>query len=237
MSKCCFRLCGDVEDESTSRVVDDGVKSVDEVGARQVVDETLKRSENMEVGEERFHERNNRYDESKQSYNKWLIGDTRRLFNGSTAASTFSSAATTKHVGPRCAENQGCKRQVVECLENGEPGHSFSTDKEIRLMFRLAYGKKKGENLIELLKLKSMTLPVYTKNSMPRVKLVHVSSCTIRPLLGFRAKMGQSGAEMGVGFRDEMGTDMDKQFVNWTLRLASAHDKKAHTTFIKSVEV
>ncbi|GJY15151.1 putative nucleotidyltransferase, ribonuclease H, partial [Tanacetum coccineum] len=38
---------GDVEDESTSRVVDDGVKSVDEVGACQVVDETLKRSENM----------------------------------------------------------------------------------------------------------------------------------------------------------------------------------------------
>lgn len=29
----------------------------------------------------------------------------------------------------------------------------------------------------------------------------------------------------------------DKRFVNWTLRLASAHDKKAHIPFIKSVEV
>ncbi|GKA46269.1 retrovirus-related pol polyprotein from transposon TNT 1-94 [Tanacetum coccineum] len=37
---------GDVEDESRSGAVVDGVKSVSEVGARQVVDETLKRSEN-----------------------------------------------------------------------------------------------------------------------------------------------------------------------------------------------
>ncbi|GJY28285.1 hypothetical protein Tco_0404052 [Tanacetum coccineum] len=40
---------GDVEDESRSGAVVDGVKSVSEVGARQVVDETLKRSENMVV--------------------------------------------------------------------------------------------------------------------------------------------------------------------------------------------
>ncbi|GKC10544.1 hypothetical protein Tco_1007326 [Tanacetum coccineum] len=52
-----------------------------------------------------------------------------RSFNGNVAASTFSSVVVTKHAGSRCAENQGCKRQAVKCLENDEPGHSFSTDK------------------------------------------------------------------------------------------------------------
>ncbi|GJV14284.1 hypothetical protein Tco_1359607 [Tanacetum coccineum] len=66
------------------------------------------------------------------------LSDARGSFTGNATADTFSNVAATEHVGSRRAKNQGvsysydlkrCKRHATECLENDEPGHSFSTDK------------------------------------------------------------------------------------------------------------